>query len=34
MYVDYVRIYQKEGEESITCDPRKAPWVDSVRRIC
>lgn len=23
MYIDYVRIYQKEGEESITCDPRK-----------
>ncbi|KAI5842865.1 beta-glucan synthesis-associated [Tricharina praecox] len=21
MYIDYVRIYQKEGEESITCDP-------------
>ncbi|KAI9842860.1 MAG: hypothetical protein M1837_006881 [Sclerophora amabilis] len=21
MYVDYVRVYQKEGEESITCDP-------------
>lgn len=21
MRVDYVRIYQKEGEESVTCDP-------------
>lgn len=24
MYIDYVRIYQKEGEESITCDPRNS----------
>lgn len=24
MNIDYVRIYQKEGEESVTCDPRKS----------
>lgn len=23
MYIDYVRIYQEEGEESVTCDPRE-----------
>jgi len=23
MYIDYVRIYQEEGKESITCDPRE-----------
>jgi hypothetical protein len=25
MYIDYVRIYQKEGQFSITCDPSKVP---------
>lgn len=25
MYIDYVRIYQQEGKESVTCDPRKSP---------
>lgn len=23
MYIDYIRIYQEEGKESITCDPRE-----------
>lgn len=23
MYIDYVRIYQEEGKESVTCDPRE-----------
>lgn len=23
MHIDYVRVYQEEGEESITCDPRQ-----------
>ncbi|KAF8249852.1 beta-glucan synthesis-associated [Wilcoxina mikolae CBS 423.85] len=30
MYIDYVRIYQKEGEESITCDP---PGYDTTEYI-
>lgn len=23
MYIDYIRIYQEQGKESVTCDPRK-----------
>lgn len=30
MHVDYVRIYQKEGEESITCDPPGYPTTDYI----
>lgn len=25
MSIDYIRIYQEEGKESITCDPPNAP---------
>ncbi|KAA8904171.1 beta-glucan synthesis-associated [Sphaerosporella brunnea] len=31
MYIDYVRIYQKEGEESITCDPTGYPTTSYIK---
>ncbi|KAK9451028.1 beta-glucanase, GH16 family [Limtongia smithiae] len=30
MYVDYVRIYQKEGNETLTCDPEGYPTTDYI----
>ncbi|KAJ8071781.1 hypothetical protein OCU04_002095 [Sclerotinia nivalis] len=31
MYVDYVRIYQREGEESVTCDPEGYETTEYIR---
>ncbi|KAK6537547.1 hypothetical protein TWF694_011729 [Orbilia ellipsospora] len=32
MYIDYVRIYQLEGEEMITCDPPGYPTTDYIKK--
>lgn len=34
MYVDYVRIYQREdvARDSMTCDPRSHPTADYINR--
>ncbi|EPS45326.1 hypothetical protein H072_681 [Dactylellina haptotyla CBS 200.50] len=32
MYIDYVRIYQPEGEEMITCDPPGYPTTDYIQK--
>jgi beta-glucanase (GH16 family) len=31
MHIDYVRIYQKEGEESVTCDPPGYPTTQYIK---
>jgi hypothetical protein len=31
MRVDYVRIYQREGEESVTCDPPGYETTDYIK---
>ncbi|KAG0127994.1 beta-glucan synthesis-associated [Tuber indicum] len=32
LYIDYVRVYQQEGEESITCDPPGHPTTDYIAK--
>ncbi|KAG0633625.1 beta-glucan synthesis-associated [Tuber brumale] len=32
LYIDYVRVYQQEGEESITCDPPGYPTTDYIAK--
>ncbi|PUU80090.1 beta-glucan synthesis-associated [Tuber borchii] len=32
MYIDYIRIYQEEGKESITCDPPGYPTTDYIEK--
>ncbi|EGX46454.1 hypothetical protein AOL_s00109g26 [Orbilia oligospora ATCC 24927] len=32
MYIDYVRIYQPEGSEMITCDPPGYPTTEYIKK--
>jgi beta-glucan synthesis-associated protein KRE6 len=32
MLIDYVRVYQREGEENVGCDPKDYPTLDYINR--
>ncbi len=32
MYIDYVRVYQREGTRNIGCDPKDYPTADYINK--